>query len=246
MDWSRFDTVIMQDYTGYTDRRTGTDAALANVGLSGEVIRRWQFPSPFDDRLLACLNRNRCVTDVGTFSCTMGHYSILKTAYELGISHVLVLEDDIRFLRDHVLLQTIIDGLPGDYDFAKFEWYPRGSESASYFEKVKSSSPDGSFWAVLPSSERTCGAGMSAYSREGMKWKIDLIEKAVDFRNEIRSIDTYDGFGLIPNGLHVYVSIPVAAVQGVTSGPRIHKAYKPYGVFLHGGSRDSYDLVDCS
>ena len=41
--------------------------------------------------------------------CTFGHYSILKTCYELGYDNVLIFEDDTRFLRDINEIQHQLD-----------------------------------------------------------------------------------------------------------------------------------------
>lgn len=34
------------------------------------------------------------------YDCARNHYTIIKTAYDLGYEHILVMEDDIRFLKD--------------------------------------------------------------------------------------------------------------------------------------------------
>ena len=62
----------------------------------------------------------------GNFNCAYAHYEIYKEALGLGYKRILVLEEDIVFLKDLLLMQQIFDSFP-NYDvvlFDKFVYNP--------------------------------------------------------------------------------------------------------------------------
>lgn len=236
--WHRFDFVAVVDYVGHFKNRMPLfDQVMERVGLSGKVNRFWTFPNPFDKVYTTLFNKNLCMDRVGTFSCLLGHYRALKTAYALGYAHALVMENDVRFLKDLDRLATYIRSLPDDFDFAKFEWYTRNSrDTKSFLDKHERSLS--SLWVPLEK-EATYGAACTAYSRKGMAWKIGLIERALDYREEIRSPDCYDGFTYITDELNAFVSFPPVSIQGIPPGHRLHRANKPY--IWSGLTRQDFD-----
>lgn len=103
---------------------------LDRVGLtsSGILTVHNNISSPF----LETLQKNVVCDDVpnemkaSSFSCSFGHYSIMKIAELKGYSKILVLEDDISFLNDideidHVL-STAVSEAP-NYDVCLFSHF---------------------------------------------------------------------------------------------------------------------------
>ena len=222
--WSRFSAAFVADYVGFEKYRSvKLDEVLKRVGLYGMTERSWAFQSPFDHHWWRLFNRNKCMDRIGTFNCTMNHYAILRTALDRGLDHVLVMEDDVRFIKDDLILSEAIEALPAEFDFAKLEWYPAGCHD----RMRKAAAECHGYWMDLHGFS-TFGAGCTAYSRRGMEWKVSAIEKSLDFRCELRSIDCYDGFDLIPHEINAFVSVPHLALQGVPKGDRIHCAHKKY------------------
>ncbi len=73
------------------DRRRQTVAAFQRAGIDPQRITwfdavRPDAPYPFDS--------------IGAHGCFMSHLGVLETATEMGISKVLILEDDIEFARE--------------------------------------------------------------------------------------------------------------------------------------------------
>lgn len=96
------DAVFVVCFSGYHKQRMhGLLQELERVGLKGKAQFVWTFPSPYEDwessRLRGglLLKKNR-----GMWGCTKGNYTAIKTAYELGCQTVLIMEDDVRFLKD--------------------------------------------------------------------------------------------------------------------------------------------------
>lgn len=119
--WERFDYRAACLYTGYMSRVDGLSSELERVGLS-DVNKLWQFPTPLDNLLIGN-TRGKWGVRRSFFSCGMGHYRAIKTAYELGSSHSLIMEDDIRFLKDVDLIREIVEDLPEDYDIALLDTF---------------------------------------------------------------------------------------------------------------------------
>ena len=57
------------------------------------------------------------------FGCTINHYNAILQAYEFGYNNVLVIEDDICFIKDKKLIEHYLNNLPEDADFVT--WDPR-------------------------------------------------------------------------------------------------------------------------
>ena len=232
--WDRFDHIAVQDFTGYGERRVDLEAELERVGLIDRTKTYWNYPTPYNAFLYRNLRLNKDITNEGTLDCTLGHYRILKTAYELGYGHLLVMEDDIRFLNDTELLNEIVNDLPEDYDFAKFEWYTRKFSHAEAVARPRI----GKYW-IDGHGIKLLGTGMVAFSRKGMKWKIDRIESAFKPGQELHSIDIYDRPEFMDPTLKCYLALPLGGIQGIYDR-NMHKHVKDYDLLMANNSRDSY------
>lgn len=67
---------------------------------------------------------------------TFAHYKCIREAYELHYDHILVLEDDIIFLKNKELIQEYLDNIPEEYDLILLAFYgdqePRSSINGYY------------------------------------------------------------------------------------------------------------------
>lgn len=76
------------------------------------------------------------------FDCAYNHYSIIKQAYLRGVNSILILEDDIKFNDDNVIIKDIIDNMPNDYDVLKlyntnnYNWGNKSIDCKNYFIKL--------------------------------------------------------------------------------------------------------------
>lgn len=118
--WDRFGRKTLLTFTGYKDRVAGVMSELERIGMKGVNVQ-WQFPNPFDRFLLTHLRHIPCLEKGGYMNCTMGHYAAIKTAFHLGVRNCLILEDDIRFLRNAEEISKTVNALPDDFDIALFD-----------------------------------------------------------------------------------------------------------------------------
>ena len=119
--WDRFGYVGAMCFTGYKDRLPALKHELARVGLLDKVTFHWDFPNDvFRERAARGLpfkneNRKRC------FPLGYSNYRVVKTAYHLGSDRCLVIQDDIRFLKDVGEIERILSMLPEDYELAMLD-----------------------------------------------------------------------------------------------------------------------------
>jgi len=67
------------------------------------------------------------------FSCTINHYNAVYQAYEFGYEKILIMEDDICFLKNKELIEAIFNSIPDDADFVTYD--PRFSNFIEDFKQ---------------------------------------------------------------------------------------------------------------
>lgn len=83
-----------------------------------EFYNAINFKKIFPENILNNLNKDICSFPI--MGCAISHYSVIKTAYALNYKSILVLEDDISFLKDENILQEYFNNIPNDWDYIKF------------------------------------------------------------------------------------------------------------------------------
>ena len=208
--FDKFDFKAAVGFTGYAERAKMMDGEFDRVGLNG-VYRIWNFPCPFDNVLQNHLNHVRFMDHAGFFNSVMGHYRAIKTAYCLGSERCLIMEDDIRFLKDLNRLQDIVNDIPADADIALFDVLrPRKIPLPDFVSHIQSDRVS-RFWVKF---ENARSAGCYSLSRKAMKRWIDALESpALGNGGKMRLADQY--FNLAHTGfdLKAYHASPVAARQ---------------------------------
>lgn len=67
-----------------------------------------------------------------SFGCTLSHYNAVSFAYELGYNNVLIIEDDICFIKNKELIEYYLNNIPEDADFISWDfrisWEPQYNE----------------------------------------------------------------------------------------------------------------------
>ena len=192
--WDRFDRKTVLYFTGNKDTRVpGMEKELKRVGLDGSD-RQWQFPSPIDRCLLRGMAHEPVLEKGGFFNATMGHYRAIATAYHLGCGNVLLMEDDIRFLKDAGLVSEIVSSLPGDYDIAMFDLFPVSWKDTwrnhAAVKKWAAEKKVNDHWAHF---DEMYSGGCYALSRKAMKKMLFLFE-AVETDKRIGKFRVCDHF----------------------------------------------------
>ena len=124
----KFDHIYLQHYPVYTERFDYIINELNRVGIyncknfsiyysipnqAEEIIYNYYK----DNNLLASDNIN-----INMFRQGYTHYRILNEAKMFNYERILIIHDDIRFLKDLELIYKIISGIPDEYDICLFDY----------------------------------------------------------------------------------------------------------------------------
>lgn len=165
--WDRFDRKTVLFFTGYKSRVAPMQNELERVGL-GDAIPQWQFPTPLDQLVLSRIRHTPSAGQHGYFNCSMGHYFAMKTAYHLGCKTCLIMEDDIRFLKDPCEIAATVEALPDDFDVALLDLVVRSMKhmDVAELERLRRDRRVNDRWAEF---DMMRSLGCYALSRKGME-----------------------------------------------------------------------------
>lgn len=174
IEWEKyFDRIFcLCHLSGYKERLPRLKAELQRVDILASPIFEWSYG--IDTKL-----ENPLLDDKG-WSVNVNEYKlyciqylkVVKQSLLLGYERILIIEDDIAFLKDKRRIVEMLDAMP-DTDgiqFDKFIWLP-----SEYKEVVEScSSCEGIYFRTdkMHFTASTC----NAYNRSGMQAVIDCIE----------------------------------------------------------------------
>ena len=165
---SRFSKVCVLTMSDRKDRFDGIMDQLHRIGMTNKDDVYVQYATPFPHNALVANAFNASgrgrFTKANEYDCSRNHYAMVRIAYDQGYDNVLILEDDIRFLKDGGLFIEYIDNLPKDFDVVQF-----GGFSAD--PKIL----QGGYWYTP-----TVGlwnASMYGLSRNGMRYYLDFMDR---------------------------------------------------------------------
>lgn len=111
-------------FTGYKERFPHMLGELERTGLVDWTHAVWQFPTPYDAWERSKLPHTAELQQrPGMWNTAKGHYRAIKTGYELGYERILIMEDDVRFLRDAGYVLEACNHLPMDWDILMLDHY---------------------------------------------------------------------------------------------------------------------------
>lgn len=227
--WTKFDYIAVICYTGYKTRFYELLPELRRVGLSNKVHIHWDFPSVYRDRLFNAVGKSSYNAKGGSFFMGVNHYNAIKTAQQLGCKSILVMEDDIRFLRDIKLIEAIVESLPADYDLALFDRSKPGDLSEEEFLDDIRKRPVNKFWRRY---DTASSCGMYALSENGINHYLGIIEEEVR-GDRIRNSDFYFKRGwknttYWESDKNLYFAYPNVAVQCIAGNQGSHCDMETY------------------
>lgn len=179
----KFDQIYCLNLSHRHDRRKTMTKQFDYLGLSSASNMDWRFSTshPFSDISAQVFN----VTRKGLFklpnevNCAREHYSMVKMAYDFGYSNVLIMEDDILFLKDPDIFEHTLDSIPEDWDILQFGGFvlnlkdKERKKNLENFESLRKKNPYGG-WI---SGYKAWNCSMYALSRKGMEYYMASQEK---------------------------------------------------------------------
>lgn len=111
-------------------------------------------------------------TKANEYDCARNHYAIVKECYDRGFNHILIIEDDIKFLKDNKTFINFIDNIPVDYDILQFGGFTTDPRAKGILEKY-----DENIYWTKHRDVALWNASMYALSRKGMEFYIAFMDK---------------------------------------------------------------------
>lgn len=204
---------------------------LKRVGVLDRVEFQWDFPSPFKELARERTPATTFAHETAMFSIILNHYRAIKTSYLIGCEHILIMEDDIRFLNDVVKIEQAIKTLPSDYDFAMFDrMKPSDMGEDEYLAlKTRQDIAEGG-WKPF---ESLTSGGCYSLSRRAMERLIEAYEKPLGKKGEgciLRHNDYYFRKSELGQDLKMFFVYPNVAVQAIVGNGESHSNLNPYWV----------------
>lgn len=175
----KFDICYVLNLSDRSDRRSNMEYQFHKLGLEDINYSDWlryHYTTKFPYNYLIADAFNKTnegrFTKANEYDCARNHYSIVKECYDRGLNHILIIEDDIKFLKDYKTFIDFIDNIPVDYDILQFGGFTTDPNAISILKKYN----ENIYWTK----HRDIGlwnASMYALSRKGMEYYIAFMDK---------------------------------------------------------------------
>lgn len=216
--WDAFDRIVVVCCTKYQDRQEAVKKELERIGLLDRAEFFWDFPSPFTTCLQKSVRCSEYLTRRNAFNIFLNHYRVIKETFLRGFKNVLIIEDDIRFLKDGMKLAGAVKSIPPDFDLALFDRSKPYDISIDEFRTMGGCDKQPKETVGWFEFCRLTCAGCYALSRKGMQRLIGCFEKPVesnDGRMVLRHNDYYFSKRDLGDDVKLYFSFPNIAVQSI-------------------------------
>lgn len=141
-DWKQlFDKIYCIHYLPSTSRLTYITNELERVGILQSGVFEWKntTDSPFYKLLQPHITTTyeSMKYDINAFKTALMHYEVWRDALGRGFNRVLILENDVAFLRDLAKLEDALRDFPLNADVVLLDKYVYGG-GIEYNQKLKS------------------------------------------------------------------------------------------------------------
>lgn len=150
--------------------------------------------APLDNHLYAkyCdkLDRiNNQAYQIGAKKCTFTHYKILKQSYILGYQRILIIEDDVVFLKNLYHIYTLLKNLP-KLDLILMDYFMIDPRGVAELDKLRQSCPKQFDKYLQGTISGMPSTSFYAATSNAMKYIVDLYENLYVSNKEIPFIHT--------------------------------------------------------
>ena len=237
--WDKFDYIACICFTGYRDRQRSIEVELQRVGLSGKVHFFWDFPSCFSSILSKQVTHDSYHQKM--FPIGYNNYRAIKTAYELGHSSILVLEDDVRFLKNIEHLGEAISSIPDEFELVMLDKNFPSDEFKKFIQEHPSPLRVANKieWRNFVSFH---SSGCYALSRAGMMKFIVAYEASASNKRVLNNDEYFNS--RVFDKEKIFAAFPNVAVQCLVGSAGCHSPLEGYWhtIEYQGGAQSMYNL----
>lgn len=175
---SLFDICYVLNVSDRKDRRDNMERQFSimefdDINTSPWLRYHYTTKFPYNGLIVNAFNNSNRgrFTKANEYDCSRSHYSIIKECYDRGMKHILVMEDDILFLKNNKTFLEYIHNIPDDYDILQFGGFTTDKNAVNILNKA-----DKEYW-VKHKDVLFWNASMYAMSRKGMAFYITFMNK---------------------------------------------------------------------
>ena len=175
---TKFDICYVLNVRDRKDRRDNMEKQFSSMefdDINTSPWLRYHYTTkfPYNDLIANAFNNSNRgrFTKANEYDCSRSHYSIIKECYDRGMKHILVMEDDILFLKNNKTFLEYIYNIPDDYDILQFGGFTTDKNAVNILNKA-----DKEYW-VKHKDVLFWNASMYAMSRKGMAFYITFMNK---------------------------------------------------------------------
>lgn len=198
--WEKFDRIVALGCERFANRLPKFKQELSRIGILPYVKWNIDYENPFLEILRESLPF-KSHDNKRYFRCVYNHYLSVLSAYKDGCSSLLVMEDDIVWLRDTSTLDNWIESMPPDYDLAMLDKNICSGSRNLYIGETG--------W--FPIDGRFNSAGCYALSRKGMKRILEAYERGLT--NKLINFDVLFTENALGSDIKRFASFPNLAIQ---------------------------------
>ena len=166
INWSKyFDRIYCLHFVPYTERKELLEIELERVGILNSNIFEYFFTygNQQEEKFKQYVKKVRPQIEKDKFiniPILYGHYSIVKKAEKEKLKHILIIEDDIRFLKNLNLIEQIIKNRPQDANLILYDKFITNPNLIKQFKPVNN---------YYNTFECCCSAGCYSLDNKGIK-----------------------------------------------------------------------------
>lgn len=171
----KFDHIFILSLSSRKDRQYAILDQLKNIGYNPDKKSNLEihYATPFPYNEIIAIEFNKAAKGQFSFAneydCARNHYAMVKQSYDLGYEHILIMEDDIKFLKNQNKFAEYIDAIPDDFDILQFSCYCKNEKLDDYLtcNNLWIKHKDVGCWTTA----------MYALSRKGMLYYLTFMNK---------------------------------------------------------------------
>lgn len=235
IQWEKyFDAIYCLSLADNIEKRSLLEKELSRVGILNSKIFRYKITVKNELYKYICsapeLNIDKYLqSNPQAFNTTLGHYEIMKECLAMGYKRVLILEDDVRFLKNIKEMYDILENIPEECDICLFDKFVPFSKEP-YLNEIKTNKINTYFFNFEKIKLWSCGC--YALSQNAMK---TIVSKQVKkFVSADESTNKVNNDGVVVNDDNLYNLYRVSAIKNLcVQDRRLKEQMKPIDYHLY-------------